>query len=183
MSRRLQLRKRCGRFIMQLLAYVYLLTSLLQISLWDALKLETTFVLKFWITTKPVHSSSVDSSKSSSSSSASSTVRSKHSSKSMAISSVLHSLKSSKSATALDRLSVHDKLRKIGSMFSIKSARSEAELPAEQAEHSDSEPKEQIIMLDKGTQMDELERHQHQHHRHRHRHNQRESKISNKSEV
>uniref|UniRef100_A0A0K8V3R8 Glutamate receptor 1 n=1 Tax=Bactrocera latifrons TaxID=174628 RepID=A0A0K8V3R8_BACLA len=110
-----------------------------KISLSEAFKAELMFALRFWIQTKPVHtasssggssssssssSKSSKSSKSSSSSSSSSTKRSKRSSKSYARS-ISQSTKSIINGThdlEKNDLSVHDKLRKISSMFSLKSA-------------------------------------------------------------
>ncbi|XP_055903176.1 glutamate receptor ionotropic, kainate 2 [Eupeodes corollae] len=77
-----------------------------KISLLEALKLETMFAIQFWITTKPVRQSSGSSSSSSKSS--------KSSSKSG----------SSQGSSSGDGKSVSDKLRKISSMFSLKSLRS-----------------------------------------------------------
>nr|QKN21291.1 glutamate receptor ionotropic kainate 2 [Bactrocera dorsalis] len=113
-----------------------------KISLSEAFKAELMFALRFWIQTKPVNiasssggssssssssSKSSKSSKSSSSSSSSSTKRSKRSSKSYARS-ISQSTKSIINVThdlEKNDLSVHDKLRKISSMFSLKSAPSE----------------------------------------------------------
>ncbi|XP_053961746.1 glutamate receptor ionotropic, kainate 2 [Anastrepha ludens] len=125
-----------------------------KISLSEAFQSELLFALRFWIQTKPVHiastssggssSSSSSSSKSSkstksSSSSSTSSKRSKHSSKSYAHS-FSHSSKSvtnDKHDQEKDRLSVHDKLRKISSMFSLKSARSE---PSVNNVHLEAQP-------------------------------------------
>ncbi|XP_037961199.1 glutamate receptor ionotropic, kainate 2 [Teleopsis dalmanni] len=120
-----------------------------KISLGEALKLETLFALKVWIVTKPVRGSSDNSSSSSSSS--------KSSSKSLGLSTT-HSLKSIKSS-AEGQLSVHDRLRKISSMFSLKSFRSE------RIDGDTNSEKHDTSQIDKGTQMsmsNEKKHHQHQ---------------------
>ncbi|XP_017111696.1 uncharacterized protein LOC108135465 [Drosophila elegans] len=108
-----------------------------KISLKDAFKSEALFAAKIWITTKPVHTSSGSGSSSSASSSSS---RSKHSSKSQGV-----SMKSLKSSGDHDvEASVHSKLKKIGSMFSLKSQK------------TTTPPPEIGWKLDKSTQMDEF---------------------------
>jgi len=131
------------------------------------------FAAQIWITTKPVHASSGSGSSSSSSSSSS---RTKHSSKSHGL-----SMKSLKSSGDHDvEASVHSKLKKIGSMFSLKSQKTTTPPPPEIG-----------WKIDKSTQMDEDEvptpeaepelipeeepeqphhRHHHHHHHHRHHH-------------
>ncbi|XP_067620605.1 glutamate receptor ionotropic, kainate 2 [Eurosta solidaginis] len=118
-----------------------------KISLSEAFKAESMFALRFWIQTKPVHtfsssggSSSNSSSKSTksskSSASSKSSKHSKRSSKSFARS-ISHSTKSIANIihdVEKNDLNVQDKLRKISSMFSLKSARSEqsvANIPLE----------------------------------------------------
>ncbi|XP_068150954.1 glutamate receptor ionotropic, kainate 2 [Drosophila tropicalis] len=157
-----------------------------KISLKEALKSEVMFALQVWITTKPVHTSAGSSSSSSSSSAASNASsksckshsnRSKCSSKSFGL-----SMKSLKNSGEHDvEASVHDKLRKIGSMFSIKSSHK-----------SVTPPPKMGWKLDKSTQMDEVpdvidqkdeaeeepdveqiqpnQKHHHHHHHHRHHH-------------
>ncbi|XP_017064350.1 glutamate receptor ionotropic, kainate 2 [Drosophila eugracilis] len=141
-----------------------------KISLKDALRSEALFAARIWITTKPVHTSSGSEG---SSSSSSSTSRSKHSLKSQGL-----SMKSLKSSGDHDiEASVHNKLKKIGSMFSLKSQK------------TTTPPPEIGWKLDKSTQIDELptsegepelipeeelehqpHRHHHHHHHHRHHH-------------
>ncbi|XP_070133341.1 glutamate receptor ionotropic, kainate 2 [Drosophila bipectinata] len=151
-----------------------------KISLKDAFKAEALFAAKIWIVTKPVHTSTGDSSSSNSSSSSSKSgkapsSRSKHSSKSPGI-----SMKSIKSSDHHDvEASVHNKLKKIGSMFSLKSQK------------TTTPPPEIGWKLDKSTQMDEIpaeeepelqpepeqpphRHHHHHHHRHHHHHHHRE---------
>ncbi|XP_033155312.1 glutamate receptor ionotropic, kainate 2 isoform X2 [Drosophila mauritiana] len=143
-----------------------------KISLKEAFKSEALFAARIWITTKPVHTSSGSGSSTSSSSSSS---RSKHSFKSQGL-----SMKSLKSSGYQDvEASVHSKLKKIGSMFSLKSQKTV------------TPPPEIGWKLDKSTQIDALptsdgdlelipevetrlphRHHHHHHHRHHHHHHQ-----------
>ncbi|XP_049313481.1 glutamate receptor ionotropic, kainate 2 [Bactrocera dorsalis] len=186
-----------------------------KISLSEAFKAELMFALRFWIQTKPVNiasssggssssssssSKSSKSSKSSSSSSSSSTKRSKRSSKSYARS-ISQSTKSIINVThdlEKNDLSVHDKLRKISSMFSLKSAPSEPSVanvhldPPPALKHN-SQPnhhhavdkhtqmvrevaQQTTLTSDDGSDRDEVEIDEipiaqpHQHHNHNHHH-------------
>ncbi|KAL9925587.1 glutamate receptor ionotropic, kainate 2 isoform X1 [Glossina fuscipes] len=135
-----------------------------KISLKEALKLETMFALKVWITTKPVRGSSENSSKSSSSSSSSSPSTHSKKSRRLSISHSMRSLKSSIHETM--QTAVGAKMRKIGSMFSLKSMHSgkpeiEIEPPSEVDDKIDKEEKATQIEMENS-----------QEHRHRHHHKQ-----------
>lgn len=138
----------------------------------DALKLETAFALKVWITTKPVRGNSSshsgkssNSSSGSSSSSTSSSSSSTTSKKSFGISHS-HSPKSTKgSIPELLQTSVGNKLRKIGSVFSLKSVRSANEPEEFKVEYNenDEQPTDIIIKEDKATQSDLRPRYRNRH--------------------
>ncbi|KRF81168.1 glutamate receptor ionotropic, kainate 2 isoform X2 [Drosophila virilis] len=164
-----------------------------KISLKEALKAEVMFALCIWITTKPVHAS-VGSSSSSSTSSSSSSKSKSHSmrSKSLAVSS-----KSLKSAGDHDaESSVHSRLKKIGSMFSLKSQKASTP-PIEIGWKSDKstqmsiEPTPPVEEEEEEEERPPERRHRHHHHHHHHHHyqqrqqeqeptlDQRASKLSN----